>query len=221
MIILGAPGGGKGTISKKIVKQFAFNHVSTGDLLRANIQAGTELGKSAQDFMKKGTLVPDDLVVNMLKDHINKGSTDDKTGAENRLLLDGFPRTIPQAEAMLEAGVDIDYVIEIDVADDEIVKRLSGRRVHPGSGRIYHILFNQPKIEGKDDETGEDLIQRADDEEETVRKRLAIYHDQTAPLVSFYKKLREEKGDAAPQHAYIPGVGSLSEITAKVMSALS
>ena len=139
----------------------------------------------------------------------------------NGFLFDGFPRTIPQAQAMLEAGVAIDHVVEIDVADEEIVKRLSGRRVHPGSGRVYHIVYNPPKAEGKDDETGEDLVQRDDDKEDTVRKRLAIYHEQTAPLVSFYKQLQAEKGAAAPQYAHIPGVGSLQEITDRVMKALA
>ena len=215
VILLGAPGAGKGTQAQLICEKFAIPQISTGDMLRAAVKAGSELGLKVKEIMETGGLVSDEIIIDLVKERIQQ---DD---CANGFLFDGFPRTIPQAEAMLEAGVDIDYVIEIDVADDEIVKRLSGRRVHPGSGRIYHILFNQPKIEGKDDETGEDLIQRADDEEETVRKRLAIYHDQTAPLVSFYKKLREEKGDAAPQHAHIPGVGSLSEITAKVMSALS
>ncbi|MEQ3693809.1 MAG: adenylate kinase [Alcanivorax sp.] len=215
VILLGAPGAGKGTQAQFICEKFAIPQISTGDMLRAAVKAGSELGLKVKEIMETGGLVSDEIIIDLVKERIQQ---DD---CANGFLFDGFPRTIPQAEAMLEAGVDIDYVIEIDVADDEIVKRLSGRRVHPGSGRIYHILFNQPKIEGKDDETGEDLIQRADDEEETVRKRLAIYHDQTAPLVSFYKKLREEKGDAAPQHAHIPGVGSLSEITAKVMSALS
>ena len=215
VILLGAPGAGKGTQAQFICEKFAIPQISTGDMLRAAVKAGSELGLKVKEIMETGGLVSDEIIIDLVKERIQQ---DD---CANGFLFDGFPRTIPQAEAMLEAGVDIDYVIEIDVADDEIVKRLSGRRVHPGSGRIYHILFNQPKIEGKDDETGEDLIQRADDEEETGRKRLAIYHDQTAPLVSFYKKLREEKGDAAPQHAHIPGVGSLSEITAKVMSALS
>lgn len=215
VILLGAPGAGKGTQAQFICEKFAIPQISTGDMLRAAVKAGSELGLKVKEIMETGGLVSDEIIIDLVKERIQQ---DD---CANGFLFDGFPRTIPQAEAMLEAGVDIDYVIEIDVADDEIVKRLSGRRVHPGSGRIYHILFNQPKVEGKDDETGEDLIQRADDEEETVRKRLAIYHDQTAPLVNFYKKLREKKGDAAPQHAHIPGVGTLEEITAKVMSALS
>jgi adenylate kinase len=215
VILLGAPGAGKGTQAQFICEKFAIPQISTGDMLRAAVKAGSELGLKVKEIMETGGLVSDEIIIDLVKERIQQ---DD---CANGFLFDGFPRTIPQAEAMLEAGVDIDYVIEIDVADDEIVKRLSGRRVHPGSGRIYHILFNQPKVEGKDDETGEDLIQRADDEEETVRKRLAIYHDQTAPLVNFYKKLREEKGDAAPQHAHIPGVGTLEEITAKVMSVLS
>ena len=187
MIILGAPGGGKGTISKKIVKQFAFNHVSTGDLLRANIQAGTELGKSAQDFMKKGTLVPDDLVVNMLKDHINKGSTDDKTGAENRLLLDGFPRTIAQAE-MLGEVMPVDTVIHLDIPHAEIQRRISQRWIHAPSGRVYNLEYSPPKDAGKDDETGDALEQREDDKPATVQQRLDDYEAMTATLIDYYKK---------------------------------
>ena len=197
VILLGAPGAGKGTQAQFICEKFAIPQISTGDMLRAAVKAGSELGLKVKEIMETGGLVSDEIIIDLVKERIQQ---DD---CANGFLFDGFPRTIPQAEAMLEAGVDIDYVIEIDVADDEIVKRLSGRRVHPGSGRIYHILFNQPKVEGKDDETGEDLIQRADDEEETVRKRLAIYHDQTAPLVSFYKKLREEKGDAADRKSVV------------------
>lgn len=215
IILLGAPGAGKGTQAQFLMGKYGIPQISTGDMLRAAVKAGSELGLKVKEIMETGGLVSDGIIIDLVKERIQQ---DD---CANGFLFDGFPRTIPQAEAMLEAGVDIDYVIEIDVADDEIVKRLSGRRVHPGSGRIYHVLFNQPKVEGKDDETGEDLIQREDDHEDTVRKRLAIYHDQTEPLVSFYKTLREEKGDAAPQHAHIPGVGSLTDITAKVMSALS
>lgn len=215
VILLGAPGAGKGTQAQFICEKFSIPQISTGDMLRSAVSAGSELGLKVKEIMETGGLVSDEIIIDLVKERIQQ---DD---CENGFLFDGFPRTIPQAEAMLEAGVNIDFVIEIDVADDEIVKRLSGRRVHPGSGRIYHVLYNQPKVEGKDDETGEDLIQRDDDHEDTVRKRLGIYHEQTAPLVNFYQTLRAEKGDAAPQYAHIPGVGTLSDITAKVMSALS
>jgi len=215
VILLGAPGAGKGTQAQFICDKFSIPQISTGDMLRAAVKAGSELGLKVKEIMETGGLVSDEIIIDLVKERIQQ---DD---CQNGFLFDGFPRTIPQAEAMLEAGVDIDYVVEIDVDDEEIVKRLSGRRVHPGSGRVYHVIFNAPKVEGKDDETGEDLIQRDDDQEDTVRKRLSIYHDQTAPLVSFYKALREEKGDAAPQYVHVPGVGSLTDITEKVMAALS
>ncbi|MEK9712181.1 MAG: adenylate kinase [Thalassolituus sp.] len=215
VILLGAPGAGKGTQAQFICDKFSIPQISTGDMLRAAVKAGSELGLKVKEIMETGGLVSDEIIIDLVKERIQQ---DD---CQNGFLFDGFPRTIPQAEAMLEAGVDIDYVVEIDVDDEEIVKRLSGRRVHPGSGRVYHVLYNAPKVEGKDDETGEDLIQRDDDHEDTVRKRLTIYHDQTAPLVSFYKELREEKGDSAPQYVHVPGVGSLADITGKVMASLS
>ena len=214
VILLGAPGAGKGTQAQFICEKFAIPQISTGDMLRAAVKAGTELGLKVKEIMETGGLVSDEIIIGLVKERIQQSD------CANGFLFDGFPRTIPQAEAMLEAGVDIDHVVEIDVADEEIVKRLSGRRVHPGSGRVYHVVYNPPKAEGKDDETGDDLVQRDDDKEETVRKRLAIYHEQTAPLVSFYKKLQAEKGAAAPQYAHIPGVGSLQEITDRVMQAL-
>lgn len=215
VILLGAPGAGKGTQAQFICEKFSIPQISTGDMLRAAVKAGSELGLKVKEIMETGGLVSDEIIIGLVKERILQ---DD---CKNGFLFDGFPRTIPQAEAMLEAGVDIDHVIEIDVADEEIVKRLGGRRVHPGSGRVYHVVYNPPKVEGKDDETGEELIQRDDDQEDTIRKRLAIYHDQTAPLVSFYKKLREEKGESAPKYSHIPGVGSLTEITGKVLTALS
>ncbi|WP_300425672.1 adenylate kinase [Thalassolituus sp.] len=215
VILLGAPGAGKGTQAQFICEKFSIPQISTGDMLRAAVAAESELGLKVKEIMETGGLVSDEIIIGLVKERIQQ---DD---CVNGFLFDGFPRTIPQAEAMLEAGVAIDHVIEIDVADEEIVKRLSGRRVHQGSGRVYHVVYNPPKTEGKDDETGEDLIQRDDDQEDTVRKRLAIYHDQTAPLVSFYKKLREEKGESAPEYSHIPGVGSLKDITDKVMAALS
>ena len=215
VILLGAPGAGKGTQAQFICEKFDIPQISTGDMLRAAVKAGSELGLKVKEIMETGGLVSDEIIIDLVKERIQQ----DDCG--NGFLFDGFPRTIPQAQALLDAGVDIDAVLEIDVADEEIVKRLGGRRVHPGSGRVYHVVYNPPKVEGKDDETGEELIQRDDDQEETIRKRLAIYHEQTAPLVSFYKDLQAEKGDAAPTYAHVPGVGSLEEITASVMAALS
>ena len=214
VILLGAPGAGKGTQAQFICEKFSIPQISTGDMLRAAVKAGTELGLKVKEVMETGGLVSDELIIGLVKERITQ---DD---CANGFLFDGFPRTIPQANALLEAGIDIDYVVEIDVPDEEIVQRLSGRRVHSASGRIYHIVYNPPKIEGKDDETGEELIQRDDDQEETVRKRLAIYHEQTAPLVSFYKDL-ESKGGNAPKYAHVPGVGSLESITENVLEALS
>ena len=214
VILLGAPGAGKGTQAQFICEKFAIPQISTGDMLRAAVKAGSELGLKVKEIMETGGLVSDEIIIGLVKERIQQ---DD---CVNGFLFDGFPRTIPQAEAMLEAGVDIDHVVEIDVADEEIVKRLSGRRVHPGSGRVYHVIYNPPKVEGKDDDSGEDLVQRDDDQEETVRKRLSIYHDQTAPLVSFYKKLEADKGANVPKYSHIQGVGSLQEITAQVLDAL-
>jgi adenylate kinase len=211
IILLGAPGAGKGTQAQFICEKFSIPQISTGDMLRAAVKAGSPLGKQVEEIMQTGGLVSDDLIISLVKERITE---DD---CANGCLFDGFPRTIPQAEAMIEAGVDIDFVVEIDVEDEEIVKRMSGRRVHPASGRTYHVIYNQPKVEGKDNETGEDLIQREDDAEETVRKRLAIYHDQTAPLVGFYKALTS---DNAPKYAHIPGVGSLEDIRDAMFKAI-
>ena len=191
VILLGAPGAGKGTQAQFICEKFSIPQISTGDMLRAAVKAGSELGLKVKEIMETGGLVSDEIIIDLVKERIQ---SDD---CANGFLFDGFPRTIPQAEAMIEAGVDIDYVVEIDVDDEEIVKRLSGRRVHPNSGRVYHVIYNPPVNEGKDDETGEDLIQRDDDQEDTVRKRLSIYHDQTAPLVSFYMQ-KQKRSLAAP-----------------------
>ncbi|WP_221799056.1 adenylate kinase [Oceanobacter mangrovi] len=212
VILLGAPGAGKGTQAQFICEKFDIPQISTGDMLRAAVKAGSELGLKVKEIMETGGLVSDEIIIGLVKERIQQ---DD---CKNGFLFDGFPRTIPQAEAMLEAGVDIDHVVEIDVDDEEIVSRLSGRRVHPASGRVYHVIYNPPKVAGKDDESGEDLVQRDDDQEETIRKRLAIYHEQTEPLVSFYKNLG---GDKAPKYSHIPGVGSLQDITNNVMTALS
>ena len=186
LILLGCPGAGKGTQAQFLMSKYGIPQISTGDMLRAAIKAGTELGKKAKEVMDAGQLVSDDLIIGLVKERI--AQEDCKDG----FLLDGFPRTIPQADAMKENGVDVDSVIEFDVADEVIVERMGGRRVHPGSGRVYHIVYNPPKTEGKDDETGEDLVIRPDDQEQTVRKRLAVYHEQTEPLVEYYQSLAKE-----------------------------
>ncbi|GAB3101277.1 adenylate kinase [Aestuariicella hydrocarbonica] len=213
IILLGAPGAGKGTQAQFIMEKYGIPQISTGDMLRAAVKAGTPLGLQAKDIMASGGLVSDDLIIALVKDRIAQED------CAKGFLFDGFPRTIPQAEALQEAGVDIDHVLEINVDDEEIVSRMSGRRVHPASGRTYHVVYNPPKVEGKDNETGEDLIQREDDHEETVRKRLAIYHEQTKPLVGFYQKLAEN-GDKGPKYTRIEGVGELSDIKAKVYDVL-
>ncbi|MGB0895229.1 MAG: adenylate kinase [Parashewanella sp.] len=183
IILLGAPGAGKGTQAQFIMEKYGIPQISTGDMLRAAVKAGTPLGLEAKKVMDAGQLVSDELIIGLVKERI---AQDD---CAKGFLLDGFPRTIPQADAMADNGIDVDFVIEIDVPDEEIVKRMSGRRVHPASGRVYHVVYNPPKEEGKDDVTGDDLAIRPDDEEATVRKRLTIYHDQTKPLVEYYGKV--------------------------------
>lgn len=212
IILLGAPGAGKGTQAQYITEHFGIPQISTGDMLRAARKAGTELGREADRFMAAGELVPDDLIIALVKERI--AEPDCASG----FLFDGFPRTIPQAQALEDAGVVIDHVVEIEVADEEIVQRLSGRRVHEGSGRVYHVDFNPPQREGIDDVTGESLVQRADDEEETVRKRLEVYHAQTRPLVEFYQMLSGKKRGVA-FHS-VPGVGGMNEIRERILDAL-
>lgn len=212
IILLGAPGAGKGTQAKFIMGSYAIPQISTGDMLRAAVKAESPLGLQVKDIMAAGALVPDELIIGLVKERI---AQDD---CKNGFLFDGFPRTIPQAEALNTAGVKIDHVLEIAVDDEEIVKRLSGRRVHPDSGRIYHIHYSPPKTAGVDDVTGEPLIQRDDDKEETVRKRLAVYHEQTEPLVSFYKSLFEQQG--SPKCSRVEGVGSMTEIKSKIFAVL-
>lgn len=212
VILLGAPGAGKGTQAKFIMEQFGIPQISTGDMLRAAVKAGTPLGLKVKDIMSSGGLVSDDIIIALVKERIAQPD------CAKGFLFDGFPRTIPQAEAMVEAGVDIDYVLEIDVADEEIVTRLSGRRVHEGSGRVYHTVYNPPKQAGVDDETGEPLVQRPDDQEDTVRKRLALYHEQTKPLVGFYAA---RQATSSVKCAKVAGVGSVDEIRQRVLNVLS
>lgn len=212
IILLGAPGAGKGTQAQFLMEQFGIPQISTGDMLRAAVKAGTELGKKAKQVMDSGALVTDDIIIGLVKERTRQ---DD---CKNGFLFDGFPRTIPQAEALVSQGIHIDAVIEVVVDDEEIVKRLSGRRVHPGSGRVYHQIYNPPKQAGLDDETGEPLIQRDDDQEVTVRKRLEIYHQQTKPLVAFYQNIARE--NPATRFISLPGIGSVEQIRSAVFKAL-
>ena len=202
IILLGPPGAGKGTQAQLICKRYNIPQISTGDMLRAAIREGTELGLKAKSVMESGGLVSDELIIGLVKERIAQPD------CENGCIFDGFPRTIPQAEALETAGISIDHVIEIDVPDEEIVQRLSGRRQHPASGRIYHLIYNPPKVEGKDDETGEDLVQREDDKEETIRDRLATYHNQTEALVGFYQDLAKS-GQNAPRYAKFDGTQAI------------
>lgn len=213
IILLGAPGAGKGTQAKFIMGSYAIPQISTGDMLRAAVKAESPLGLQVKDIMASGGLVSDDIIISLVKERI------EQEDCKNGFLFDGFPRTIPQAEALLVAGVTIDHVLEISVDDEDIVKRLSGRRVHPDSGRIYHIEYNPPKSEGVDDITCEPLIQRDDDKEETVRRRLKVYHEQTEPLVSFYKELAKVNG--LPKCSMVKGVGSMSSIKDEIFEKLN
>jgi adenylate kinase len=216
LILLGAPGAGKGTQAQYICEKFSIPQISTGDMLRAAVKAGTPMGLEAKKVMDAGGLVSDDIILGLVKERI---AEDD---CKNGFLFDGFPRTIPQAEALKKDGVPLDFVVEIDVNDDEIIKRMSGRRVHPGSGRTYHVIFNPPKVDGKDDVTGEDLIQRDDDNEETVRKRLDIYHSQTKPLVEFYSRWANSGEAGAPKYARVEGTGkSVDENRDAVLATLA
>jgi len=212
IILLGAPGAGKGTQAQFLSKHFNIPQISTGDMLRAAIAAGTELGKQAKQYMDAGQLVPDEVIVGLVKERIAQPD------CANGFLLDGFPRTVAQADALKEAGVDIDAVIEIDVPDEVIVERLSGRRVHPASGRTYHIQYNPPKQEGVDDETGEPLIQRDDDKPETIRKRLAVYHEQTAPLVDYYR--REAERNPKLKYIHVDGTQPIDQVERQILAAL-
>ncbi|MDD2780548.1 adenylate kinase [Sulfuricurvum sp.] len=212
IILLGAPGAGKGTQAQFLTKAFDITQISTGDMLRAAIKAGTELGTLAKSFMDSGKLVTDEIIIGLVKERILE---DD---CKNGFLLDGFPRTVPQADALKEAGVAIDAVIEIDVADSVIVERMSGRRAHLASGRTYHLVYNPPKVEGKDDETGEELVQRADDKAEVVLDRLRVYHEQTAPLVNYYKGVAA--ADSSVKYITIDGTQKIDVVEHEILTQL-
>jgi len=214
LILLGPPGAGKGTQATFIREHFGIPQISTGDMLRAAVKAGTPLGVAAKKIMETGQLVSDDIIIGLVHDRL-KGHD-----CGNGCLFDGFPRTIPQADAMRGSGIDLDFVLEIEVDHEEIIRRLSGRRVHPASGRNYHVTFHPPKVPGRDDVTGEPLIQREDDKEETVRKRLQVYDRQTRPLVDYYSKWAAQGDPRAPRYRKISGVGSVGEISARVLAAL-
>jgi adenylate kinase len=214
LILLGGPGAGKGTQANFIKDRYQIPQISTGDMLRAALKEGTDLGLKAKAYMDAGKLVPDDVIIGLVKERIKEPD------CQKGFLFDGFPRTIPQADAMKDAGVPIEAVVDIDVPDAEIIKRMSGRRVHLASGRTYHIVFNPPREEGKDDETGEPLIQRDDDKEETVRKRLDVYHAQTEPLVDYYQQWEKSGDPAAPKYIRIDGVGKVNEIRDQIFAAL-
>ena len=215
LILLGGPGAGKGTQAAFITEKYGIPQISTGDMLRAAVKAGTPMGLAAKKVMDAGGLVSDDIILGLIGERLKQPD------CAKGFLFDGFPRTIPQAEAMRAQGVELDYVLEIDVSDEEIIKRMSGRRVHLGSGRTYHVMFNPPKVEGKDDVTGEPLIQRDDDKEETVRKRLSAYHSQTKPLTDFYSKWADTGAKGAPKYRKVSGVGSLDAIKSALFAALS
>ncbi len=214
LILLGGPGAGKGTQANYIKEKYQIPQISTGDMLRAAVKAGTELGLKAKEYMDSGGLVPDTVIIGLVKERIKEAD------CAKGFLFDGFPRTIPQADAMKDAGVVIDAVVEIDVPDEEIVKRMSGRRAHLASGRTYHVIYNPPKVEGKDDVTGEPLVQRDDDKEAVVRKRLEVYHAQTEPLVNYYKQWAASGKADAPKHIFIEGVGTVDGIRDNIFSAL-
>jgi adenylate kinase len=214
LMLLGGPGAGKGTQSAFITSKYGIPQISTGDMLRAAVKAATPLGLAAKKIMDEGKLVSDDIIIGLVKERIKQAD------CANGFLFDGFPRTIPQAEAMKNAGVKLDYVVEIAVDDEEIVERMSGRRVHPASGRTYHLKFNPPKVPGKDDNSGEDLIQRVDDEEETVKKRLDVYHEQTEPLIAYYSKWSANGDPQAPKYVRVSGIGKVDEIRDRIFAAL-
>jgi adenylate kinase len=216
LMLLGGPGAGKGTQAQGLIERFSIPQISTGDMLRAAVAEGTELGKQAQAYMNAGQLVPDDVIIAMVKERLKQ---DD---CKNGYLLDGFPRTLVQAESMVKANIELDHVIEIRVDDDEIVKRVCGRRVHPGSGRVYHVEYQAPTKPGLDDLTGEPLIQRDDDKEDVIRQRLSVYHAQTAPLIQFYQKdfSKTFSGQRVPQFHLVHGVGKVEDIQKRIIELI-
>lgn len=214
IILLGAPGAGKGTQAQFIKEKYDIPQISTGDMLRAAVKAGTELGIQAKQKMDAGELVSDDIIIGIVKERVKEAD------CANGYLLDGFPRTIPQADAMRENNINVDYVVEIDVDHEEIVKRLSGRRVHPASGRVYHVTYNPPKEAGKDDVSGEPLLQRDDDKEDTIRRRLAVYVEQTKPLIEYYSDWAEKDAEAAPEYVRVEGVGSVEDIRDAIFAGI-
>lgn len=215
IILLGLPGAGKGTQAQFLIQRYKIPQISTGAMLRAEIDAGSAIGKKAQKYMSAGNLVPDELVTEMVKQRIAQPD------CERGFIIDGFPRTVAQAEALRAAGIDIDFVIEIEVGDQEILRRMSGRRVHPASGRTYHVEFNPPKVADRDDVTGEPLVQRPDDDEETVMKRIANYHTMTKPLVNYYLRSAESGDPRAPHYVNLYGRGSIEHIRDKMLAALT
>lgn len=214
ILLLGQPGAGKGTQAQYLAAKYDIPQISTGDMLRAATKAGTAVGGEAHGYMERGALVPDPLVIALVKERVQQPD------AADGFLLDGFPRNIPQAEALRDAGIYIDYVIELEVSDEEILRRMSGRRVHPGSGRTYHIDFNPPKVAGRDDVTGAPLVQRPDDKEETVRRRIETYHRQTKPLVEYYRKWAAGADTHAPCPLSVPGIGTVEQIRGRILAAL-
>ena len=215
IILLGAPGAGKGTQAQFITEKYSIPQISTGDMLRAAVKAGTPLGIEAKKVMDAGELISDEIIIGLVKERVAESD------CANGYLLDGFPRTIPQADAMKENNINVDYVVEIDVDDNEIVQRMAGRRMHMASGRTYHIQYNPPKVEGKDDQTGEDLVQRDDDKEETVKQRLGVYHEQTKPLIDYYSGWADSGEEKSPSYVKVAGVGSLEDIKNNIFKALA
>jgi len=214
IILLGPPGAGKGTQAVHIAERYGIPQIATGDMLRAAVAAGTPLGKQAKDVMDRGDLVSDDLIIGVVKERITDPD------CENGFLFDGFPRTIAQADALREAEIDIDAVVEIEVDDDQIIRRMSGRRVHPQSGRVYHVEFNPPEVAGEDDETGEPLVQRDDDREDVVRQRLETYHEQTEPLIGYYRQWADGEDDRAPRYVHVSGDGQVEDVRDRIFQAL-
>jgi adenylate kinase len=215
ILLLGQPGAGKGTQAQFLIEKFGIPQISTGDMLRSAIKAGSALGKEARQYMDKGELVPDHVVIGLVKERVKQPD------AAHGFIMDGFPRTLPQAEALRDAGIDIDSVVEIEVADDEILGRLSGRRVHPASGRSYHVKFHPPKTPDRDDVTGEPLVQRPDDREDTVKKRIETYHAQTKPLVNYYVDWAKSGDPRAPQHVRVAGVGRVEDVRDRILAAVA